>query len=346
MHYPSKYDIDIAVQNISRFNCDPVLNNGQPIKQNGMVIKYTGGFSMVYPIVCPGEKFALRCWYANIGDGKFRYQEIDKYLKQTKLKYFVDFNYVEEGLSINGKKWDTIRMKWVDAHGFKEYLSINIKSPEKIKSLAIDFLAMVAQLHAVNIAHGDLQHGNMLVSKKGEIILVDYDSLYVPGLKGELDLVKGLKGYQHPARFDNNKFVNEKLDYFSELVIFLSLIAISENSSLWNKYMVEDSEQLLFTPYDFSDPLNSEIFDELSLMSAPIKILTKQLQAYCLETNLEGFEPLEKLVSISTGGELNGVSAADKFIEKIGNINFQKMKKKPVDIYKAILDKMFNNNVS
>ena len=93
---------------------------------------------------------------------------------------------------------------------------------------------MCIDLHKNNISHGDLQHGNILICEnrdgKPTLKLVDYDSLYVPTMgKKFKDSITGLKDYQHPARQTAVHVSSHKTDYFSELVIYLSLIAIAEN---------------------------------------------------------------------------------------------------------------------
>lgn len=50
---------------------------------------------------------------------------------------------------------------------------------------------MCKKLHEKSIAHGDLQHGNILVDSNGNIYLIDYDSMFVPSLEKERDIIKG-----------------------------------------------------------------------------------------------------------------------------------------------------------
>ena len=84
---------------------DPKLKGGK-LKKNPMnqLLVYTGGFSTVFPIEVVHNKHALRCWNKDIGDSKNRYEKINDYLKQVNLPYFVDFEYVTDGILINGKK--------------------------------------------------------------------------------------------------------------------------------------------------------------------------------------------------------------------------------------------------
>ena len=51
---------------------------------------------------------------------------------------------------------------------------------------------MSKDLHSVGFSHGDLQHGNIMVNSEGKLFLVDYDSMFVPGLENVSDEIKGL----------------------------------------------------------------------------------------------------------------------------------------------------------
>jgi len=52
-----------------------------------------------------------------------------------------------------------------------------------LQQLAERFRTMVSRLKEAGIAHGDLQHGNILVIDD-DYKLVDYDGIYVPSLNG------------------------------------------------------------------------------------------------------------------------------------------------------------------
>ena len=75
------------------------------------------------------------------------------------------------------------------------------------------------------------------MNELGDIFLIDYDSFYCVELQGEKDIITGLVDYQHPLRKTNN-IIHEKIDYFSELIIYLSILAIAENPTLVDKYKV------------------------------------------------------------------------------------------------------------
>lgn len=349
MDFPSRQDIDRAVQNLQHFIEDPQLIDGEPIWQFHRLVKYSGGYSMVYPINTATQKYALRCWYSDIGDAKFRYLEIDRYLKQVNLPYFVDFNFIENGIRVNNQHWDIIRMEWADALPLKEYLEDHLSEPDTIRALAESFLTMVTSFHQVSIAHGDLQHGNILVDADGQILLVDYDSLFVPALDGELDLIKGLEGYQHPQRFTPDTTAHAKLDYFSELVIYLSLLALVEDPGLWYRYQLEDSEDLLFNRQDFNQPSFAQIFTELSAMSPLIQELSAELIEFCEATYLEDLEPLEEIISkvltrlLPPAPPVDGKLAAEELIQRFQNLVIAQPDYKIQEAANSIILKMNNN---
>ncbi len=215
-------------------------------------------------------------------------------LTTVKLPYFVDFAYREEGIIVNGQKYPIVRMEWVEGVSFKEFITNNINNPIYIRDFADKFLEMMTILHEKDISHGDLQHGNIKVRSNGDICLIDYDSLYVPQLSNEKDVIKGLPGYQHPKRKNLDK-LSPKSDYFSELIIYLSLLVIAENPHYWQK--IEQEERLIFSDKDLINPSSSSTFKELKKLSEEIIYFTEQLEKSCQTSNIEYLHPLESLVS-------------------------------------------------
>jgi serine/threonine protein kinase len=287
----NKQDILTSIKNLDLFLKVPALKGAKArINKNGNPFVYVGGFNMVFQLTHNSKKWAFRVWHVPMGENEERYLKISKYLTSKKLPYFAEFIYDEKGLLINGELVDTIRMEWLDGMLFKEYIEKNLANSSLLVSLSDNFLKMCQDLRDNQISHGDLQEGNILVTENGDIKLVDYDSICIPEIEGQKELVTGLKGYQHPSRFKGGK-ASLKADYFSELIIYLSILAIAKKPELWEKYQVKDTQYLLFSETDFEDLENSKIYKNLTGLSLKIDKLLAILIEYLKTINYTELKP-------------------------------------------------------
>lgn len=271
-----------------------ILKGGHPIIKGINTIKYSGGFCVVFPYETPSRKYAVRCWHAEISDAKKKSQQIAIALKECALPYFVGFEYFEDGIMTPAGRQPIVVMDWVNALPLKKYIALHLKESNKINQIAERFMLMVSDLHKKHFSHGDLQHGNIMVKDDGSLILVDYDSMYVPGLKGMKDEINGLVGYQHPARWKNG-LLTEKADYFSELVIYISLKVLSLDNSYWQRLNVENTETLLFTGEDINSGGKSRIFNDLRKLPE-ISPLVDTLCEFLSYDSIDKLIPLEQVV--------------------------------------------------
>ncbi|MGW4561577.1 hypothetical protein ACWEN3_03915 [Streptomyces sp. NPDC004561] len=143
-------------------------------------------------------------------------------------------------------------MEWTEAVTLSSWLDDNHAHPFAVDRLADRFEALTRDLAAHEIAHGDLQHGNLLVASDDTLRLVDYDGMYVPALAGMGGTERGHRNYQSPMR--GNDDFGAALDRFSAWVIFLSLKAIASDPALWNRLHEPSGEFLLLTEDDFKSP--------------------------------------------------------------------------------------------
>ena len=123
-----------------------------------------------------------------------------------------------------------------------------------------------ASLRGLHIAHNDLQHGNVMVQRNGDIRpedydirLVDYDGIFLPQFRGDPSPELGHKNYQHPLR--SARDYDGYIDNFPSLVIYLSLLALAADPGLWSLFYNEDN--LLFTRDDYTAPGRSDLFQRL-----------------------------------------------------------------------------------
>ena len=352
----NKQDIITAIKNLDIFLKVPELRGASvKLNKNGNPFMYVGGFNMVFQLTKGIKKWAFRVWHVSMGETKKRYQAISKYLTEKNLPYFADFIFDEKGILVNGDLIDTIRMEWLDGGLFKQYIETNLNNTLILESLADNFVKMCQDLRDNKISHGDLQEGNILVTKLGEIKLVDYDSICIPEIEGQKELVTGLKGYQHPSRFQGGK-ASLKADYFSELIIYISIKALAKKPELWDKYQVKDTQYLLFSENDFENLENSDIYKDLEGINLKIDKLLSILIEYLKTDNYTKLNPFQsyllppEILMFKTdkdilieGGEIILEWEVSNAIEVEINNEIGKVKTsgsltlKPKDIYKYII---------
>lgn len=287
-------DIKACIQSKALIQ-DEFFKNAHFLKDSrGRLISYSGGYTVVIPSIVNGAKWAFRCWHVPVKDSKKRYSLISDAIHDAHLPFFCSFEYTDNGLLVKGESLPITKMKWVDGKNLKNYICAHYLEKGEIRKLAQSFLEMVSCLHEKRIAHGDLQHGNILVSETGQLFLVDYDSMYVPSMGNDFpDIISGLIDYQHPAR-KQNRFSSYKLDYFSELIIYTSLLGIAERPEFVEAYNVEDSEGLLFAADDFSSLETSKIFGELKALQNPdIERCLSILKEYLGAKDINDLKPIE-----------------------------------------------------
>lgn len=312
---PRLVDYDIAISNLPSFARHPLVAAAEPRRDRASrLVAYTGGYSRVYSVSAYDRNFALRCLTANLSEARERYRIAGAYLRMQKLPYFVDFEYLDDALAVKGRTWPVIWMEWAEGLCLREFVGAHLGNPEVLLSLADAFRQMVAALHERNISHGDLQDENIIVAYDGTVPrlrLVDYDGLFVPGLYGFPEAIAGHADYQHPRRF-TVKTANPAVDYFSELVIYLSLLVYASYPRLWNSAA---EKRLLFSEADFANPARSPVFRELASMQGEIPALANVLTEFCLESDPLRLRPLE-LVIAETSSSLSAHPSVRRSISK------------------------------
>lgn len=245
-----------VVQNPKSCFKDPDLKNGALETNNmGLPRVIAGQNALVFKITSPSKKvYAVRCFLRYDPDQKERYQKISDYLEKRNLKYTVGFKFIEEGIKVQNTWYPILKMDWVEGEPLDDFINQNYHDQRVILGLTYDFLEMLTVIRKENIAHCDLQHGNILVVGDG-LKLVDYDGMYIPDFAGKRSLEFGHPNYQHPSRvfqrFDGN------MDNFSAWIIFSSLAVIAADSKIWKTSDYDN--QLLFNGKDFLYPDDSSV---------------------------------------------------------------------------------------
>jgi hypothetical protein len=155
-------------------------------------------------------------------------------------------------------------------------LDKHFDDPRALEKARTDFAAIARFLELKGIAHGDIQNGNVMVAN-GDIKLIDYDGMFVPGMRPGNGSETGHKHFQHPDRRVSD--FGPRMDRFSFIALDLSLKAVIEDKSLYSKFR-EGGETIIFKANDFADPANSEIFQRLLAMPK-LKEQARRFAAIC-----------------------------------------------------------------
>lgn len=302
-------DITNSIKNAKVCFNDTNLKEGIAETFNGRPVCYSGNYGAVFKFKCEDNVKAVRVWTKDITimpELPARAKILADKIHQLKNDCFVNFEFQERGLLVSGYWAPIVIMDWCKGQNLKDAIAKNLNVPNNLKLIAQKFLELVRSFHKEGISHGDLQHGNILIGDDFSIRLIDYDSLYIPCKEFDYkeEEIKGLPDYQHPNRMQN-KYANSKVDYFSELIIYLSLVALAEEPILWEKYNIAHRDySLLFDVKDYSDIKRSTVYSELSCLSEDVKILLKVLERYLSFNDINKLEPFDKEI-VRIGGHIN-----------------------------------------
>ncbi|MFM9108526.1 MAG: hypothetical protein ACKOWF_17710, partial [Chloroflexota bacterium] len=259
MNRPTLSDYSVAVQNPHVAFTDSALRRAQAETDGfGNPRPRTGGFAVTFKLTDAGKSWAVRCFHKDPGDLHTRYAAIGRTLKSNPSKLFVEFDYQTDGILAKGSRWPVVKMEWVDGISLQRYVTDHHADQLRMQQLLKSFRQSIQELTRLGLAHGDLQHGNILVCNDA-LVLVDYDGMYVPsmGVSGPREM--GHANYQSPLR-DAASF-GPDLDHFSSLVIATGLQALAAEPGLWKKY--SNGDNLLFVATDFANPAASPLFRDL-----------------------------------------------------------------------------------
>lgn len=243
-------------------------NNNQPRACSGaFAVVYKGTYQAG---AARQGNVAVRVFSSASSERQDRYRAISEYLKKNPLKCLVDFEYLEKGIlhGKSGKWYPLVRMEWVQGDILYNVARnlCQAGDSKKLTKLSDSWVNLVAELARARIAHGDLQHANVMVTDSGDLKLVDYDCMCVPALEGRRNLELGVVPYQNPKRTDDTLLFSG-LDNFSSLFIFVALRALSASPKLWDIYVEPPTgalyDKLLIRDTDFQNPGASVLYGDL-----------------------------------------------------------------------------------
>lgn len=266
MAYPSIEQYQRALQHPQYVFADPQLKAGKiQSSMLGLPLVASGGFALTYALEVGGRKFAVRCFHREAPGIERRYAAISSKVKGLSSKYFVDFDFQERGAQIEKGYYPLVKMAWAEGETLGEFVESNFTDKSKLTNLVASLTELAKYLESVEIAHGDIQEGNLMVADAGrKVQLIDYDGMYVPEVATLGGSELGHRDYQHPNR--SMVDFGPKIDRFSFIALNLALRALCENPTLWNSSL-SGAGVILFRANDFAAPGQSVVLQDLARIS-------------------------------------------------------------------------------
>lgn len=225
MQYPLISEYIEAIR-YAEDNFDKLSNLRPVLDDNGNPVMSSGNFAVVFKMkdIETDKLYAVKCFIREQEERQERYREIIKVLDEIKSPYFVSAHYYDNELFVDTTQDDetefpVLVMDWVDGLCLDEYMHSIKNDITKRESFAYKFQDFVCWLLPKHFAHGDLKPDNIIVKNDGNILLVDYDGMYVPSLCGRRALELGTPMY----RFKNRTLddFNEYIDDYAAVVLLL-----------------------------------------------------------------------------------------------------------------------------
>jgi len=254
-------------------NLSPVLDsNGEPIMSSG---NFAVVFKMYDPKKC--KYYALKCFHRDQEGRMQNYQKISEELNRELSRidfgtqnissnYLVHVQYYEKELYVDINSatslFPVLLMEWVDGITLDKCILQNINNTKLLHAIAYRFSRLARWLLTQRFAHGDLKPDNILVTKDYRLVLVDYDGMFVPSMKGQQSKELGSPNFRHPMRSECD--FNEHIDDFPIVSIILSLKAISLNPHLFSHFITGD--KFLFEEKDYVSMSNNKILPILNTL--------------------------------------------------------------------------------
>jgi hypothetical protein len=266
MAWPVSPDYFEAVQTPMSF-ADPDLRGGEIVTNAlGLPVARTGNFADVYEVRGPrGECWAVKCFTRPVAGLRERYTALAHHLGRARLPFLVDFVYLEEGIRVAGAWFPVLKMQWVEGLVLNDFLRDNLDKPALLQALGEIWVRLGRRMGDAVLAHGDLQHGNVMLvpgSKATSLALklVDYDGMWVPALAGRKSGEMGHPSYQHPGRPAED--LGAVTDHFPLLLIACALRCLLVGGpALWQRW--DTGDNCLFRTADLQAPAQSGLFHEL-----------------------------------------------------------------------------------
>ena len=325
MNYPLISEYIEAIKS-AEDNFDELSHLRPVLDEDGLPVMTSGNFAVVFKMQDErdGKLYAVKCFTKEQEGRAEAYREITKELKNVDSPYLTSVRYLDKELFVDTDQTDetefpVLLMDWVEGKTLDKYLRENLDDKYALEMLAYRFSQLAQWLIPQPFAHGDLKPDNILVRDDGTLVLVDYDGMYVPAMKGQKARELGSPDFRHPLRTEND--FDEHIDDFPLVSIQLSLKSISLQSELYMQFGKQ--YRLLFSENDYRDVNKSDVIKRLfALCDTGINRFIVAILHYIFN-GVKARYPIQYLISDGYSLEISKLgdrykSNSNKFVDEYG----------------------------
>jgi eukaryotic-like serine/threonine-protein kinase len=305
--YPDAEDYIRAVQQPDRVFRLPAMRSAvfEPHPLYGIPIPASGNAAVVFRAGVGGQDTALRFFLREDASTRERYTALGRHVAERGLAdCLAGAVWLDDAITVNAATWPVVRMSWVDGRTLDAYAGSLAAAGDvaALASLAATWRGFVGRLQGAGFAHGDLQHGNVLIDTTGALRLVDFDGSWIAAFDGGRP--PGETG--HPNYQRTGREWGRWMDTFPGLVIYTALLALALRPGYWAE--LHTGENILFCAADFEPPFRTRAWELLAgIGDTRFDHAARALQRACAP-GWRATGPLESLLA-APWWELTGAAA-------------------------------------
>lgn len=322
MNYPLISEYIEAIK-ASEENFEQLKHLRPVLDEDGEPVMTSGNFAVVFKMKDEqtGKLHAVKCFLKDQEGRAEAYRMIAEELEYVNSTFLTPIKYLDKELFVDSSnsedsEFPVLLMDWVEGQTLDKYIREHIDDQYELSLLAYQFSRLSMWLMPQPFAHGDLKPDNIIVREDGTLVLVDYDGMFVPAMRGQRARELGSPDFRHPLR--NENVFDQCIDDFPVMSILVSLVGISEHPDLLSKYGAPD--RLLFSKTDYVNIDQQKVIKELFLTNdESLRTLICVFTALCHHRFPISIPTLEKPFKTGTieGYLIKGVDVLSEFSIKM-----------------------------
>ena len=115
-------------------------------------------------------------------DTRKRYAMLGQTLSEASLgPHVATASWLDKAITVRQQSWPMVEMQWVDGRTLDAYVNYLAGDgrADALGVLAREWRSLIGTLQGAHFAHGDLQHGNVLIDSKTKFRLVEFDGSWI-----------------------------------------------------------------------------------------------------------------------------------------------------------------------